>query len=85
MPKAAIAPRMFRVLDGVAMQNYEIRLHKADGRYSASCFSAFVSDRDALASARMLLSEGLPSATVWADSRRVGVVARSAPQPLAAA
>ena len=39
------------------MRSYEIRLHRADGEYSASCFSAFVSDRDALASALVLLSE----------------------------
>jgi len=63
-------------VDGVAMQSYEIRLHKADGEYSASCFSAFVSDRDALASALILLNERLPSAAVWAEARRVGEVYR---------
>ena len=67
------------------MQSYEIRLHRADGEYSASCFSAFVSDRDALASARVLLNERLPSAAVWEGWRRVGQVYRSAPQPLSAA
>jgi hypothetical protein len=76
---------MIWVADGVVMQSYEIRLHKADGEYSASCFAAFVSDRDAMASARMLLNERLPSAAVWADTRRVGQVYRSAPRPLAAA
>ena len=72
-------------MDGVAMQSYEIRLHRADGEYSASCFSAFVSDRDALASARMLLNERLPSASVWSDARRVGQVFRGAQQTLTAA
>jgi hypothetical protein len=67
------------------MQSYEIRLHRADGEYSASCFSAFVSDRDALASARVLLNERLPSAAVWSDARRVGQVYRGAPQSLTAA
>ena len=73
------------VVNGVVMQSYEIRLHRADGEYSASCFSAFVSDRDALASARMLLNERLPSAAVWADARRVGQVYRGAQQTLTAA
>ena len=85
MPRPANAPRVIWVVDGVVMQSYEIRLHRADGEYSASCFSAFVSDRDALASARMLLNERLPSAAVWADTRRVGQVYRCAPQPRAAA
>jgi hypothetical protein len=67
------------------MQSYEIRLHRADGEYSASCFSAFVSDRDALASAQILLNEHLPSAAVWAEARRVGEVYRSARQVLPAA
>lgn len=67
------------------MRSYEIRLHRADGEYSASCFSAFVSDRDALASALVLLSERLPSAAVWEDARRVGEVFRPTRQPQAAA
>ena len=67
------------------MQSYEIRLHRADGEYSASCFSAFISDRDALASAQVLLSDRLPSAAVWEDARRVGEVFRNARQPQAAA
>jgi len=73
---------MAKALDGVAMQSYEIRLHKVDGEYSASCFSAFVSDRDAMASAQVLLNERLPSAAVWSEARRVGVVYRGARQPL---
>ena len=75
---------MIWVVDGVVMQSYEIRLHKADGEYSASCFSAFVSDRDALASAQVLLNERLPSAAVWAEARRVGEVYRSARQSMPA-
>jgi hypothetical protein len=67
------------------MQSYEIRLHRTDGEYSASCFSAFISDRDALASAKVLLSERLPSAAVWQEARRVGEVFRHARQPQAAA
>jgi len=66
------------------MQNYEIRLHRTDGEYSVSYFSAFYSDRDALASARTLLNEHLPSAAVWNDKERVGQVYRAAPRlPLA--
>jgi hypothetical protein len=64
---------------GPALQNYEIRLHRTDGEYSASYFSAFYSDQDALASARILLSERLPSAAVWNDKERVGAVYRAAP------
>jgi hypothetical protein len=67
------------------MQTYEIRLHRADGEYSASCFSAFISDLDALASARVLLNERLPTAAVWEDARRVGEVHRSAKLPPLAA
>jgi hypothetical protein len=67
------------------MQSYEIRLHRADGGYSASCFSAFVSDRDALASAKVLLNERLPSAAVWEGGRRVGQVYRSAARAMPAA
>jgi hypothetical protein len=67
------------------MRSYEIRLYRADGEYSASCFSAYISDRDAMASARVLLTERLPSAAVWEDARRVGDVHRSAKQPLPAA
>lgn len=67
------------------MQSYEIRLHRADGEYSASCFSAFVSDRDALASAQVLLNPRLPSAAVWEGGRRVGEVYRNAAQSLPAA
>jgi hypothetical protein len=63
------------------MQNYEIRLHRSDGEYSASYFSTFYSDRDALASARTLLNEGLPSAAVWNDKERVGQVYRAALKP----
>lgn len=77
--------RMGRVVDGVVMRSYEIRLHRADGGYSASCFGAFVSDRDALASAKILLSERLPSAAVWDENRRVGQVYRRSPLPLRAA
>jgi hypothetical protein len=76
---------MAQTVDGVVMQSYEIRLHRPDGGYSASCFSAFISDRDAMASARALLSEKLPSAAVWDDTRRVGQVYRSAAQPRSAA
>jgi len=76
---------MARTVDGVSMQSYEIRLHRAEGEYSASCFSAFVSDRDALASARVLLNERLPSAAVWNDARRVGQVYRSASPAVSAA
>lgn len=69
---------------GPALQNYEIRLHRIDGEYSVSYFSAFYSDQDALASARILLNERLPSAAVWNDKERVGQVYRAAPQmPLA--
>jgi len=64
---------------GPAMRPYEIRLHRTDGEYSASYFSAFFSDQDALASARLLLNERLPSAAVWTDTGRVGQVYRAAP------
>lgn len=60
------------------MQNYEIRLHRTDGGYAISYFSAFYSDQDALASARILLNEHLPSAAVWNDKERVGQVYRAA-------
>lgn len=66
------------------MQSYEIRLHRSDGEYSASFFSTFYSDRDALASARTLLNEGLPSAAVWNDKERVGQVSRAASNTLLA-
>jgi|KBSMisStaDraftv2_1062788.scaffolds.fasta_scaffold1139263_2 hypothetical protein len=69
---------------GPVMRDYEIRLHRADGEYSASYFSAFFSDQDALASARLLLSERLPSAAVWTDKGRIGQVYRAASKlPLA--
>jgi len=61
------------------MSCYEIRLHGPDGEYSASCFSVHASDRTALISARQLLNERLPSAGIWHDGRRVGVVYRAAP------
>jgi len=66
------------------MRAYEIRLHRADGEYSASYFSAFFSDQDAMASARLLLNERLPSAAVWADTGRVGQVYRAATNRLLA-
>jgi len=69
---------------GPVLQDYEIRLHRIDGEYSASYFSAFFSDQDALASARLLLNERLPTAAVWTGTRRVGQVYRAAPNlPLA--
>jgi hypothetical protein len=69
---------------GPTLQNYEIRLHRSDGGYSVSYFSAFYSDQDALTSARILLNERLPSAAVWNDRERVGQVYRAASKtPLA--
>jgi hypothetical protein len=65
---------------GPVLQNYEIRLHRTDGEYSVSYFSAYFSDQDALASARILLSERLTSAAVWNDNGRVGQVYRAAPK-----
>lgn len=67
------------------MRCYEIRMYRASGKFSASCFAVCASDRHAMAAARALLTRDLPRAAIWEDNRPVGQVYRIAPEaPVAA-
>ena len=61
------------------MANYEFRFFRPDGEYSVCCYYCCVSDRAAMRIARALLSAGLPSASVWLESRCIGQVFLAAP------
>jgi hypothetical protein len=59
------------------MANYEIRLYRPQNECSAWYFVQCASDRHALAAARRILSDTIPSASVWQEERRVGDLAQS--------
>jgi len=62
------------------MENYEFRFYRPDGEYSACCYCACISDRNALRTAHALLNPRLPTASVWMGAKNVGEVYLKAPQ-----
>ena len=56
-------------------QPYEIRFYRNTGKLSLLWMINFASDRHAMSSARLLLDDTLPTATVWQDGRAVGELA----------
>lgn len=54
---------------GIAMQDYEIRLYRADGTLSIVMITAAASDADAKEQAGSLLREDVMDAQIWCGSK----------------
>jgi hypothetical protein len=59
------------------MRHYEILFYRPQGSCSAWYFLQCASDRQAMAVAGSMLTEALPTASVWQDERRVGDVSHA--------